>query len=75
MKIRTGFVSNSSSSSFICKACKDEFCYERSCHPKLCEYCLTQLVDKEITFTLEELEELNDYGSLVLAKLVERYLR
>ena len=60
MKIRSGFVSNSSSSSFICKLCSSKFIAERGSTPYFCEDCLYYLPDEvEITFSREEIEEIN----------------
>ena len=66
MKIRSGFVSNSSSSSFICKFCDHSFTAERGLKNNICDYC-KELIDEEVTLTLTKelvIEFINsEYGS------------
>lgn len=80
MKIRSGFVSNSSSSSFICEYCNHDFIGERGSHPTLCNGCLNDIPNKvTITLTKSQLEAMNcrygDYdASDILLSLAKEYV-
>jgi len=78
MKIRKGFVSNSSSSSFICRNCsKEETTYNYDGEESFfCDDCMEALPDTvKLTYTKQELITLNkkntDCFSETLTKLEE----
>ena len=74
MKIRTGFVSNSSSSSFICDICDCEFNRDRSYHSKVCSDCIEKLSKQDITLTIEELEDINECAPDILSDIMYRIM-
>jgi hypothetical protein len=76
MKIRTGFVSNSSSSSFMCGVCKCEFIEERGTNPLLCKECIESFeYPLAIHLTKEDVKSLTSYydsiGEIIVKQLKE----
>jgi hypothetical protein len=80
MKLRNGFVSNSSSSSFICEACGAGFTGERSYFPLYCDYCMEYVLPEEVSITIsrKELIEINEKNTDVdnpLLRRIEEFLK
>ena len=76
MKIRTGFVSNSSSSSFICKVCQLYFEAERGSYSLICEDCIDS-IEYPLTLSLERKDVIennidSDWGELMVKAIKEK---